>query len=73
MKKHKVFIVDDHEIFRIGLRLLLNKIDDVEVVAEASNGKEFLELINKVDVDIVFMDISMMVYSSLSRMQRMRT
>lgn len=65
MKKHKVFIVDDHEIFRVGLKLLLNKIDCVEVVAEASNGKEFLELIDKVGVDIVFMDISMPVLDGI--------
>ena len=70
MKKHKVFIVDDHEIFRIGLRLLLNKIDDVEVVAEASNGKEFMELINKVDVDIVFMDISMPILDGIEATEK---
>lgn len=65
MKKHKVFIVDDHEIFRNGLKLLLNKIDGVEVVAEASNGKEFLELIEKIKPDIVFLDIRMPVMDGI--------
>lgn len=70
MKKYKVFIVDDHEIFRIGLKLLLNKIDDVEVIAEASNGKEFLELINKVEVDIVLMDISMPIIDGIEATEK---
>lgn len=70
MKKYKVFIVDDHEIFRIGLKLLLNKIDDIEVIAEASNGKEFLELINKVEVDIVLMDISMPIIDGIEATEK---
>lgn len=65
MEKYKVFIVDDHEIFRNGLKLLLSKIDGVEVVAEASNGKEFLELIEKIKPDIVFMDIRMQVMDGI--------
>jgi DNA-binding NarL/FixJ family response regulator len=65
MEKYKVFIVDDHEIFRNGLKLLLNKIDDIEVVAEASNGREFLELIEKIKPDIVFMDIRMPVMDGI--------
>jgi len=61
MKAYKIAIVDDHEIFRNGLKLLLNKIEDVNVVVEASNGIEFLELVEKYkdDIDIVFMDINM--------------
>jgi len=70
MKKYKVVIVDDHEIFRIGLKLLLNKIDDIEVVAEASNGKEFLELINKVEADIVLMDISMPIMDGIEATEK---
>jgi len=70
MKKFKVIIVDDHEIFRIGLKLLLNKIDNVEVVAEASNGKEFLELISKVKADIIFMDISMPILDGIEATEK---
>ncbi|UCG27529.1 MAG: response regulator transcription factor [Bacteroidales bacterium] len=65
MKIQKVIIVDDHEIFRIGLKQLLNKIDCVEVVGEASNGKEFLDIIENMKVDIVFMDISMPVMDGI--------
>jgi len=59
MKIEQVVIVDDHKIFRDGLRLLLNGIPNIKVVAEASNGKEFLKLLETVEPDIVFMDIKM--------------
>lgn len=54
-----VIIVDDHEIFRKGLKTVLNDIDFVKVVAEASNGQELLKLLKNVECDIIFMDISM--------------
>jgi DNA-binding NarL/FixJ family response regulator len=58
-RKHGIIIVDDHKIFRDGLKFVINQMDDLEVIAEASNGKEFLSIIEKLDADIVLMDISM--------------
>ncbi|MDD5569695.1 MAG: response regulator transcription factor [Bacteroidales bacterium] len=58
-KKSKIFIVDDHELFRKGFAMVVNTFDNVELCGEASNGKEFLEIIGKVDADLVFMDIKM--------------
>jgi len=58
-RKHGIIIVDDHKIFRDGLKFVINQMDDLEVIAEASNGKEFLNIIEKQDADIVLMDISM--------------
>lgn len=55
----KILIVDDHEIFRDGLKLLFNKFSFVEVIGEAADGNEFLELMEKLNPDIIFMDISM--------------
>ncbi len=55
----KIILVDDHKIFRKGLRMVINSFPDTQVVAEAQNGKEFIELISRVDADIVFMDINM--------------
>ncbi|NTW34006.1 MAG: response regulator transcription factor [Bacteroidetes bacterium] len=63
--KLRIMIVDDHEIFRNGLKMIINKIKNVKVVAEASNGKEFLEIFNIKDVDIVFMDIEMPVLNGI--------
>lgn len=58
-KKTNIIIVDDHKIFRDGLIMLLNNFDFVSVVGQASNGEEFLELMDRVTTDIVLMDINM--------------
>lgn len=65
MKKHKVILVDDHKLFRDGLKLLLNSSDNIEVIAEASNGLEFVEIIENYPDAIVFMDIQMPVMNGL--------
>jgi len=59
MKEYRLAIVDDHKMFRSGLRFLLNDIPEIKVVGEASNGLEFLELAAKDIIDIVLMDINM--------------
>lgn len=65
MQKNKIIIVDDHEVFRMGLKLLLNMITDVAVVGEASNGKDFLDLLENTPVDLVFMDINMPILDGI--------
>ena len=55
----KILLVDDHTLFRNGLRMLLDTLPGYEVVGEASNGKEFLELVSINEYDIVFLDIEM--------------
>ena len=59
MGKHKVILVDDHKLFRDGLKLLLNNSGKVNVIIEASNGIEFLNIIENNQDAIVFMDIQM--------------
>jgi DNA-binding NarL/FixJ family response regulator len=59
MKIQQAILVDDHKIFRDGLKLLLNEISNIKVIAEASNGKEFLEILETNHPDIIFMDIKM--------------
>lgn len=56
---YKIFLVDDHTLFRNGLRGLLNARPDCEVIGEASSGEEFLEKLHEQQIDIVFMDIAM--------------
>jgi DNA-binding NarL/FixJ family response regulator len=59
MEKIKIIVVDDHQIFRTGLILLLNEIEYIEIVGEASDGEELLRLLCTVNADIIFMDIKM--------------
>jgi DNA-binding NarL/FixJ family response regulator len=61
----EIMIVDDHEIFRKGLAMVINKLKNTKVVAEAKNGEEFLGIIQKTKVDLVFMDIEMPVMNGI--------
>lgn len=54
-----VLLVDDHTIVRQGLKLILSAHADMEVVGEAANGKEAVELAAKLRPDIVIMDVQM--------------
>ena len=54
-----VIIVDDHQIVRDGISVLLMKTDDINIVGEASNGEQLLLLLNKIIPDIIILDISM--------------
>ncbi|CDM70408.1 hypothetical protein CM240_3291 [Clostridium bornimense] len=59
MKKIKLLIVDDEELIREGLKLMLSIYDDIEVVDMAKNGYEALEVCKTNDLDVVLMDIRM--------------
>ncbi|MCK4663128.1 MAG: response regulator transcription factor [Bacteroidales bacterium] len=64
-KKQNIIIVDDHKLFREGVVLLLKQMDEINVVGEASNGKEFLKLLDKINADLVLMDINMPVMDGI--------
>ena len=55
----RVIVADDHEIFRDGFRALLKKQQDIELVAEAEDGKELVELVNKFKPDVIITDVKM--------------
>ena len=59
MDKIRIIITDDHQLFRNGLKILLNAFPEFEVTGEASNGEEFLKLIRENPADIALMDINM--------------
>lgn len=59
MKKIRVLLVDDHAILREGLRALLSHYQDVEVVGEAQDGFEAIEQSQKLQPDVIIMDIAM--------------
>lgn len=54
-----VLLVDDHEMVRMGLAAYLATADDIEVVGEASNGKQGIELAKSLKPDVVLMDLVM--------------
>ena len=56
---YNIVVADDHVIFRNGMVLMLNKIPNVKVVGQASNGAEAIEMVKTKAVDLVFMDIKM--------------
>ncbi len=70
MKQYSVILVDDHKLFREGLKLLLENLDYIKNVDEAGNGKELLKLIEKKQPDIIFMDIEMPVMDGITATQQ---
>ncbi len=59
MKKINIYLVDDHSLFREGLRFLLSNIDFVDEIYEAENGKQFIEGLKTRKVDVALLDIEM--------------
>jgi DNA-binding NarL/FixJ family response regulator len=72
MTKIQVLVADDHKIIRVGLRGLIELSDDIEVVAEASNGTEVEEQMNKRRVDVILMDIDMGNTSGIETTHRVK-
>jgi DNA-binding NarL/FixJ family response regulator len=71
-KKIRVVIVDDHPIVREGLRKLLELEDDIEVVGEAENGRQALEMIEDLRPDVVLLDLKMPGMDGLTALQTMQ-
>ena len=59
MDKINIMIVDDHKIFRDGLKLLFSQFTFIDKIFEAENGRDFLDHIGEINPDIVLMDINM--------------
>ena len=59
MKTIRVVVADDHAVMRMGIVNLFNRQPDIEVIGEAKNGKEALELIQETSPDIIVLDMQM--------------
>lgn len=68
----KVAIADDHKLFREGLRFLIDQMNDLEVVFEASNGKELLDTIGQYNPDILLLDLDMPEVDGLEALKELR-
>jgi DNA-binding NarL/FixJ family response regulator len=65
MEKVNIFLVDDHKLFREGLKLLLKNLQEVNEVWEAENGEDFLNRLTEKQPDLVLMDIEMPVMNGI--------
>jgi DNA-binding NarL/FixJ family response regulator len=65
MQKPKIILVDDHIIFREGIKALLTIEGIADVIGEASDGIAFLSLLDKLEPDLVLMDIAMPVMNGI--------
>lgn len=67
MIKHKITIVDDEQLFKAGVKLLLEQESDIEVTHEASNGKELLDLLEQpgFETNVILLDLSMPVLDGI--------
>jgi DNA-binding NarL/FixJ family response regulator len=69
----RVMIVDDHKMFRDGLRVLINAEPGMEVVGEAVDGREAVDLARRISPDVVVMDISMPGMNGIEAMRYQAT
>ena len=70
--EYRIIIADDHQVFRIGLRGLIEEVKGLKVVAEAGDGQELIEAIEEVECDLVIIDLSMPRMNGLDAIEEIR-
>jgi DNA-binding NarL/FixJ family response regulator len=68
----RVILADDHPMVRHGLRLILEDCHEVDVVGEADNGQDLLELVERLEPDVVVVDVAMPKLDGLEAIRRIR-
>lgn len=72
-KKHiKVLVVDDQNIVRKGVRALLEQVDDIDVIGEASNGEEAVAEAKRLTPDVILMDLMMPKMDGITAIQKIQ-
>jgi len=69
----KVLLADDHSIVRAGLRRIVEESGDMEVIAEASDGREAIQLVHNISPDVAVIDISMPGLDGLEVVSQLRS
>ena len=68
----RVFIAEDHAIVRKGVRTLLSLEKDIEVIGEATNGREAVEQVNHLNPDVILMDLVMPELDGIQAIQQIK-
>ncbi|ANY66956.1 response regulator transcription factor [Paenibacillus algorifonticola] len=72
-RKIKILLADDHQLFREGLKRILNMEEDLEVIGECGDGIQVLEFCNHTIPEIVLMDINMPIENGVVTTERLKT
>ncbi|HSO13695.1 MAG TPA: response regulator transcription factor [Anaerolineales bacterium] len=72
MARIHLLLVDDHEVVRRGLRMLLENEDDLDIVGEASTGEDAMEMVETLKPDVVIMDITLPDISGIDATRRIK-
>ena len=65
MSKTRIIVADDHDVVRKGVTFLLERINQTEVVAEAKDGRQAVELAEKLAPEVVIMDVAMPLFNGI--------
>lgn len=68
----KVAIADDHALFRAGVKTALSSKKDVELIAEADNGMQLLNLLKHIEPDVILLDIQMPIMDGIATLPEIR-
>ncbi len=71
-KKIEVLIADDHQLFRQGLKSLLETEDNLKIIGEAKTGKEAVDLVKEKQPDVVLMDIKMPIMNGIEATRKIK-
>lgn len=72
LERYRVIIVDDHSLVRQGIKSILSQDETIAVVAEATNGRELLALLEDTRTDLVILDISMPDMNGIEAVEKMQ-
>ncbi len=72
MNPIRLVVVDDHALFRAGLVGLLKEMDEFDIVGEASNGREAVDIIQKQKPDVVLLDVNMPVMDGINTVRSIK-
>src|ERR1051326_7430577 len=73
MKRIRVLLADDHAVVRQGFKMILAAQPDLEIVGEAGNGREAVELAEKIRPDVIVMDVAMPELNGIEATRRLQS